>query len=327
MRAAARVAAATGAILVVATMGAASPAAAAGPTTPSVTWPTAAALTVKAHDVDGYRTVLKPSGVYVPKGKEIVSSVMTVKNSRGAALATNVTAYRAKPGVYTVYSTTSYRTRWAKWRTRLVTGEVTGFSTTNPCGYQSHVVGATTTQYSFFCSGFGRNPAGKEIYVGWTATVEVPNDGPTYSPAQGISPIDPYYAELVAPASVTTTWSEDYLDVWYSETTVGRSKRAVTVVANNTPYVTAAQYQALRLGMTPQKVAATLGQGGYFDSGYGIYRQYNAYNCFDKNGRYNGYTDSASHAMSCVTKRVFRLLYKSGKLYAWDYVDIVRPQP
>jgi len=294
------------------------------PVTPAVTvlpWKTATPITYKAPDHTGYRAVIKPSGVYVPRGWDVASSVFTVKDSQGRTLASNAKYYTVKPGVYTIYSSVTYRRVFKTITYPTVSGEVTGLEPIGPCDLLTTTPQTGSTLYTFQCWGTGNDIDGISRELHFNIELTVTDGGPVFSGRASIDASNPLWADVVIPPSATANWTTTVVTYRYADETVGRAKRKVTIVRNNTPYVTKAQYQALRKGMTIKQVGATLGQSGFYQTAVSVYREYHAYNCFDKNGKYNGYQQSASNSVACAYLRTFRFVYKSGALYAWDYID------
>jgi hypothetical protein len=289
----------------------------------AVTWTTAKKVTLKAADVNGYKAVIKPSGFSVPAGYVAAGSTVTVKRTSGTTVARNVASYRAPAGSYVAYSTIRYKKRIPYTATRTVNGTLTELAATSctVLADPAPVVGVTTTAYALDCAGTGLNPVGTRVAAQFAATVDVDNTvDPQPAVDDVLDPESPLWAGLILPADAPGSWQESYTAYRYGPVQAKFVKRSVTVVKANTGYITVAEWKAVKPGMTRAKVAAVLGQDGYFYGSKGSLTQREYFNCYNAQGNYIGWTKSVVLSPACVQGLLFEIQYRDGKLSAKRYM-------
>ena len=243
----------------------------------AVTWTRTTATSQNAYSWNGYKAKVGPSAAPAVSGYAVYDKRISVKNSSGTTLASNVTSRWTSPGTYTVYSTFKYRKAWPYTATKTVTYGV-NYSNLNSC---------TLTDVSGVTYGSGPVTASCSVtlsdYNGNSATKTLPVTGDYYGlddPYVGQQTTDIYNYEVSLPSTFSKTVS--YTAYKYTYTTRYRVRTAKVVKVTNYASVTWNEYKTISApwagGDSLTRVRSIFGSNGtrtYFsDSNGTVYTSY-----------------------------------------------------
>jgi hypothetical protein len=256
------------------------------PAADATTWIAGKASSVRAYDYNNYRGVIKPGGYAIPRGNVDAGSLVTVrKASTGALVAANRSAVSATAGTYTTYNYIKFKKRTAYSSTHEVAADVASCvaeARLNPedASYVVEFAGPCVSDSGATINGLASWFSFSDTEIGEST--------------------DFVYSSSDAGA-VSGTVTESYTAYKYGPISTKLVKRTVTVGKYNSPYITTAEWGALRTGQSLSKVQSILGNRGHRYYTVGA----NYIWAFDDVYEDGSYYDT------------YYLLFKSGRLYSW----------
>ena len=246
----------------------------------AVTWIRTAKTTHNAYSWNGYKANLAPSATPPVSGYTVIDRRITVKNSAGQTLASNVTSRWTAPGNYTVYSTYKYRKATPYTATKTVSYNV-DYDTLNSCtitGYFDDGGGYTWT-VNATCNVTLENFTGAGASV--TRTIAIQGQYLGYEPPTvGMQTTDIYDYEASLPSTFSKTVS--YTAYRYSYYNLYRVRTASVVKVTNYGTVTWTEYTTVQApwdgGDSLARVRSIFGSNGtrisFMESGGKTYAGY-----------------------------------------------------